>query len=226
MRIIVAGIGVLGRALVGKLVEHKQDVVAIDIDGTVCDALYADLGAVVVQGSATDLHVLQEAGGADADMVVALMHRDSDNVACALLARSLGVSRVIARLQDPSYEDSYRTAGITSIVRSTELLQQQILLHIEHPQVLEVMSVRGEAKIYSLDIPETSAILHHTIAELAAIDEFPRECLILGILRKGSTKVLIPHGADRLMPGDTVLVISDAATIGKAVKLLAQDFFV
>jgi trk system potassium uptake protein TrkA len=220
MRIIVAGIGVLGSAVVKQLVEHKQDVVAIDIDAEVCDQLYAELGVVVVHGSATDLHVLEEAGGADADLVVTLMHRDSDNVACALLARSLGVRQVIARLHDSSYEDSYRTAGVTRIVHSTELLRQQILMHIEHPEVLEVMSVRGQAKIFSLVIPEDSPVVHHSVAQIASNKEFPRHCLLLGILRDGASSVLIPHGEDRVMPGDTVLLISDASNIDAAVHAL------
>jgi trk system potassium uptake protein TrkA len=102
MYVIVAGAGVIGIQITQMLLANKHDVVAIDRDANVCEAVYAETGALTIHGNATDLDVLEKAGAKKADAVVCLMHLAADNIACALLAKSLGVPRIIARLRNPA----------------------------------------------------------------------------------------------------------------------------
>jgi trk system potassium uptake protein TrkA len=224
MFVIVAGLGVLGTEVVRKLTQHRHDVVAIDIDEEICNTLYAQLGTTVVRGNATDLHVLEEAGAAKADMIIPLMHRDADNLSCAVLARTLGVPRVVARLRDPGYEASYVAAGVTQIVRATEVLREQILVHVEHPQVSELMSLRdGAVQIVSVVVPPRAAVAGATVQDIAHMRGFPQQCLLLGILRGEGADIEIPRGHTRVAEGDTVLVITAERDIDKVTKILTRS---
>ena len=127
MYIVIAGGGMVGGGLARKLLENKHDVVLIDPDENVCNKLYAETGVVAVKGSATHIEVLKEAGAAKADVVVAATPHDADNLACAILAKSLDVPQVIVRMRDPNYENAYRVAGVNSIVRVTDLMVSQIM---------------------------------------------------------------------------------------------------
>ena len=80
MHILIAGVGALGRQVAESLVALRHDVVAIDISKSACEAVYAELGVVAVHGSATDVHVLEEAGARKADVVVTAMHSDAEIV--------------------------------------------------------------------------------------------------------------------------------------------------
>lgn len=224
MYVVIAGAGVLGHAVAASLVEHGHDVVVIDRDQGVCDQIYAELGATVLCGDATDLHVLEEAGARRADVTLALMHRDPDNIACALLARTLGVERVIARMRDAGYEASYQAAGVTHVVRATAVLRNQILAHLEHPKVSDLLSLRGDrVHIFSVDVPPGALVVDAQVREIAGMRGFPHKCLLLGLLRAAGEGIEILRGGDRIGAGDTVLAIADAADIDALTDVLTRS---
>lgn len=223
MRVIVAGAGALGREVAGALSRQRHDVVVIDDDKAICETVYAELGVVAVHGNATDLHVLDEAGARKSDVVATLMHLDTDNVACALLAHSLGVEQIIARLRDPLYEDAYREAGVTHVVRATLLLRNQILLHIAHPEVRQIVDVgHHEADLFSIDIPASARVAGMPIREIAAQRGFPRESLIAGISAADQDGMTIPRGDDVVNATDRVFVFCRPSDVEKIVKLLTR----
>ena len=58
---------------------------------------------ISLSGDATVAAVLDEADVAQSDVVVAMLRRDADNLAVALLARAAGVERVMVRMRDNAY---------------------------------------------------------------------------------------------------------------------------
>jgi len=186
MFIIVAGAGLIGSEIVPMLVENHHDVVVIDIDREVCEQVHAETGALTVHGSATDIRVLDEAGAGKADVVLCLMRLDADNIACALLARSLGVERTIVRMRNPRYEQAYRKAGVpryeqayrkagvTTIVRVADLLLNQIMTEIEQPVVRTIMRLGGgKAAIYAVNIPPGALCIGTSIRQVAKHPDSP-----------------------------------------------------
>ena len=93
MYIIIAGAGIVGFQVARALVERKHDVVVIDKEIEVCEAVYSEISAMTVHGNATRIKTLMEAGINKADTLLCLMRNDADNIACALLAKSLGIVR-------------------------------------------------------------------------------------------------------------------------------------
>ena len=103
MYIVVTGGGMVGGGLVHRLLDNKHDVVLIEQDKEICDKLYAETGVVAINGSATSIEALNEAGIGKADVVVAATVNDADNLACAILAKSFEVPQIIVRMRDPAY---------------------------------------------------------------------------------------------------------------------------
>ena len=91
-----------GLLVAPKLVEKKHDVVVVDIDKEVCDRLYSEVGAVAINGNGARIETLHEAGMSKADVVVAAMGTDVDNLTCAILAKSRGVPQIIVRMRNPA----------------------------------------------------------------------------------------------------------------------------
>jgi trk system potassium uptake protein TrkA len=223
MHILIAGVGALGRQVAESLVELRHDVVAIDVSKAACEAVYAELGVVAVHGSATDVHVLEEAGARKADVVVTTMHSDAENITAVLLAHSLGVERTVARLQDPSYEDAYNAAGVTHVVRATRLLHNQIILHLQHPKVHQIVTLEDhDVEMFSVDIPTGAKCSGMQISQLASSRGFPRQCLIAGLFRSGHKGMTIPRGDDVLRSGDSVYVFARNDDVERVVGLLTK----
>jgi trk system potassium uptake protein TrkA len=223
MYVIVAGAGVIGQQITRLLVTNKHDVVAIDKDPDVCESLYAETGALTINGNATDIQVLDKAGAKKADVVVCLMHLAADNIACALLSKSLGVPRIIARLRSPDYEDAYKLAGATTIVRMADLLVNQIMTEVEQPKVKKITTLGGgRADIYAVKIPQKAKSVGKNIKEIAEDRNFPKECVVIGIYREEEEDYLIPRGSHVIKEEDTVFLVSKPQDIKQATDTMTR----
>jgi len=147
MRVVMAGAGVTGRRLAGKLADGRHDLVVVDLNRDLCEALSAEFGVVAVCGNATDVTTLEEAEIDRADVAVALMRSSADNLAFSLLARGAGVDRIIARMPNPKYRAAYERAGVTSILDVAGMYLDRLVLEIEHPPVRQVASIADGEEI-------------------------------------------------------------------------------
>jgi len=214
MYVVVAGIGLVGAELTRKLVEHKHDVVVIDSDTEACEQIYAQLGVVAIKGDVARIEILEQAGIDKADVLVAATGNDAVNLAAAVLARSFGVEQIIVRMRNPSYENAYKLAGVTSILRVTNLMVHQMIMEIEKPQVRRIMRIGGgKAVIYSVRIPEGAKVAGETVESIARNPAFPSHCVVIALYRTGSDELLIPRGQQSVYERDEVFLISPAEDI-------------
>ncbi|MHC1743432.1 MAG: TrkA family potassium uptake protein [Syntrophobacteraceae bacterium] len=223
MRVIVAGAGVTGYQIIKMLVANKHDVVVIDKDRETCEMVYTETGAVIVHGSATDIRVLDRAGARNADVVVCLIRNDADNIATAILAKSLGVPSIIALLRKPDYEEAYRSVGVSTIISLTDILTHQILMEVEQPRVKKILTIGGgKAEIYAIEIPPDATSVGQTVKEIAQRKRFPKDCVFMGIFNEKEGRFTIPRGDDRLSKYDTVFLISNSQNITVVADLLTR----
>ena len=224
MYVIIVGAGLIGKQLASMLTQNKHDVVVIDKNRESAESIYTETGAMTVLGNATDILVLEEAGAKKADVLLCLMKDDADNIACALLSRSLGVSRIIARLRNPLYEQAYKQAGVTTIVRLADLLINRIMVEIEQPTVKRLISIgTGDVNIYSVKIPHKAKCIGMSIREITAQKGFPQDCVFMGLFQEEEEDFLIPRGDNVIHEDDTVFLVSKAMYIKSAAAALTKN---
>ncbi|MBU7019039.1 MAG: TrkA family potassium uptake protein [Theionarchaea archaeon] len=222
MFVIVAGANLMGKEVTKILVKSSHDVVVIDKNRDTCESVYAETGAMTIHGNATDIHVLEEAGAAKTEVIICLM-QDADNLACALLSRSLGIPRIIARLRDPHYEQAYQQAGVTTTVNAAGLLLDQIMMEIEQPRIKRIMTLGGgKAGIYMVRIPEKARSVGMKIKDITGLPIFPRECVFMGIYHEDDGSFLIPRGDYAIREEDTIFLISKPHYIEQATDVLTK----
>ena len=223
MRVVVAGAGVTGYQVITMLVANKHDVVVIDKDRETCETVYTETGAVIIHGSATDIRILEKAGVRNSDAVACILRDDGDNIASAILAKSLGVPSIIAVLRKPDYEEAYRTVGVTKIISTTDLLANQIMMEIEQPTVKKIMSIGGgKAEIYAIQVPVDAKCVGMTIKEIAQQKKFPQNCVFVGIYSEEGDNFSIPRGDHMLNKWDNVFLISPSGSVKQATDFLTK----
>jgi trk system potassium uptake protein TrkA len=221
MYIIIGGVGQVGMELARRLAENKHDIVIIDADERVCDKVYAELGVVAINGNIARIETLVEANIEKADCVVTSTGSDTDNLACVILAKSFGVPQVIARMRNPSYENAYKLAGVTSVVRVTDLLVNLMIVEIEKPKVRRVLTIGGgKADIYSLVVPEGARVAGQTVQEIARSPAFPPDSIFVAVFNREKDEVSIPRGQQVIHEGDELLMISPADQIKNVTDFL------
>lgn len=221
MYIVVAGGGMVGGVLIRRLIENKHDVVLIDPHQEVCDKLYAETGVVAVNGSAASIEVLKETGIEKADVVVAATGSDADNLACAILAKSFAVPRIIVRMRNPAYEKPYRLVGADTIVRVTDLMVNQMIGEIENPEVRRITTIGGgRADIFVVIIPKGAKVAGKSVEDITSSGQFPSQCVFVALYNQESEEFSIPRGKQVVNEGDELFLISTAENIKIITDLL------
>jgi trk system potassium uptake protein TrkA len=105
VKIIILGAGQVGRTAAHHLArEEANDVTVVDKDDTLLRDLQDRIDIRTVQGNAASPQILEMAGAAGADMIVALTNSDEVNmVACHVAWTLFGTKTKIARIRAQSY---------------------------------------------------------------------------------------------------------------------------
>jgi trk system potassium uptake protein TrkA len=221
--VIIAGAGRVGSDLAKKLVENKHDVVVIERDKAACDLLYSETGAVVINGNIAEVGDLLEAGVRKAEVLVATASSDADNLACAILSKSFGVPRIIARMRNPAFESAYRLAGVTSILRVADILISQMMVEIEQSRVRKLVSLGGgKADIYTVVVPEAGKVVGKTLAEVTGGAKFPRKCMVVALYDHETEEFALPRPEQVIAGNQELVIISPAEFMKKAADFLTR----
>jgi len=139
-----------------------NDIVIIENDKEKVDILTQSVDALVIQGNATRMDILEQAGFDDADAVIALTDNDETNLLVAMLATKKG-KKVVARVNEQSHVDMFKNAGIKSPVIPEKKAAEVIARKISEKSVdiRHVIIVGGGTLGIALanNLPEQIAIL-------------------------------------------------------------------
>jgi trk system potassium uptake protein TrkA len=222
MKIVIVGAGRAGLEVATHLTRIGHSVTIIDSDEMVTRRASEQHGLVALTGDATIAAVLEEADIMQSDVVVAMLRRDADNLAVALLARAAGIERVMVRMRDNAYRPVYAAAGIDRVLSETDLITGSVATAIEHDAIRHAMLLGdGSAIAFELTVPAGSSAAGKTIRELAGLPGFPSSC-VFAALYHADGSVEAPRGATLVQAGTTVLLVSRADEVARAVKTLTD----
>lgn len=162
--------------------------------------------------------ILRQADPSRADVVLAMLHRDADNLAVASLARLLGATRVMVRMRDPEYRAVYLAAGVQQILSETEVLVGALATAIEFEAVRHSMVLgAGESIAIEIVVPEDAAVVGRAVSAAVAVDAgFPGSCVIAGMTLDGAA-VKAPRGATIIERGTQLLIVSARADLSRTI---------
>ncbi len=208
MRVVVCGAGLVGFNIARYLARAGHDVTVIDQRPELVQKIGETLDIRAVQGHASLPHVLEEAGAADADMLIAVTHHDEVNMVACQVAHSLfGVPTRIARVReqaylDPRWQDLFRREHMPiDLVISPEVeVAHAAARLLQLPGALAIIPFAGDrVRCVAVRCSAETPIIDQPLRHLTQL--FPRlRVVIVGIVREG--RFFIPDPDDRLLPGD------------------------
>jgi len=119
VKIVIVGCGRVGASVAEAYDRTGHDVVILDQATAAFDRLPSSFSGQALRGDGTDEDVLRRAGAEGADVFLSLTEGDNRNIMAAQLANeSLGVARVIAKINDPVRATAYAELGIATLCRT------------------------------------------------------------------------------------------------------------
>lgn len=209
MFVMIAGGGRTGATLARTLVAQNHDVRLIEHRPETLAHIHRELPTeIVYEGNATDPHTLELAGLGSADVLVATMAIDAENLSLCFIARErFRVPRTIATINNPLNAWLFTTLFHVDVaVNQADILASLIEQEMSLGDMMTLLKLRqGSYSLVSETLPATARAVGHAIQELA----LPSNSVICAILRKG--QVVIPRGSIRFEAGDEVLALVDEA---------------
>lgn len=207
MKVIVAGIGKVGEALLGYLTEEGHDITAIDTDSEIIFEIVNRFDIKGIGGNAASVTVLEEAGASSADVFIALTPGDELNILCCLAAKLAGVKHTIARVRAPEYFEQFsfmrEQLGIDLMINPEMEAAAAISRLLRVPSAMKIdYFAGGKIDLAEVKIPEDSVIAAKSLREI--ISELKVKILICAVERDDET--VIPNGDFVILAGDTVHV--------------------
>ncbi len=208
MRVIIVGAGEVGFNLSKVLSNEGHDVVVIEKDERKASEIEDELDVLVVKGSGSHIHTLEEAKIELADMLIAVTDSDETNIVACLIAKQFGVKKVIARIQEMRMDEPTdviaRKMGVDLIINPTRVVASEIFHLLQVPPASQVMEfASGRIMVYLLKVMNGAPAVGKSLVDMA--QEIDGTFLIVGILRKG--EMFVPHGRDKIEVGDKVFVV-------------------
>jgi trk system potassium uptake protein len=125
MKAIVVGCGRVGSALAKELHDAGWEVAVVDESEEALERLGEKWPGAFYLGHGMDVSLLEEAGIADADLVLVATDGDNTNLVVAQIAQKrFEVERVIARVLDPRRAAWYSEQGVQTICPTQIAIEQ------------------------------------------------------------------------------------------------------
>ena len=187
----------------------KTKIIEKDYDR--CQYLAEELrNTLVINGDGTNLKLLDEEEIGSTDVVISVTNNDERNLLCSLLAKQLGVKRVIARVAKVLNIPLFEKVGIDIAISPKNSAINEVRNDLQENDVDILATVeQGQGEVLEINVlPEFN---NQRIMDL----KFPTRAIIGVILRRN--KVIIPKG-DTLINTNDILIIFTMAEGAEQIK--------
>ncbi len=229
MKVIVCGAGQVGYNIARYLAAAGNDVTVIDQRADLAFKIGESLDIQAITGHASHPDTLEQAGAADAEILIAVTHADEVNmVACQVAHSIFNVPIKIARVRQQSYlearwQDLFRREHlpIDVIISPEREVARAIATRLEVPGATSVIPFAdGRVRLIAARCGPNCPILETRLRQLTFL--FPDLHMIcVGITRKD--QFFVPTGDDHLSAGDEVYSVIDADHVERAMRAFGHE---
>lgn len=213
--VMIVGGGRIAYYLTNLLIGMGMKVKIIENDKERCRTLTELLpNTLIICGDGTEEEVLRAEGIEDMDVFISMTGSDEENLMSAMLAKQLGVKKVIPKVSRTNYVDVIKTMGIESVVNPKIIITNHIIKYIRGIKNATGNKVEalyriidGKAEILEFIVKEPLDFLNKKLIEL----KIKQDLLIAAIVRQN--EVIIPHGKDFIRQWDRVILITKKENI-------------
>ena len=228
MKILILGAGQVGRTVARHFSrEEANDVTVVDSDEEVLRDLQDRLDVHTVAGNASYPSVLQAAGAAEADLLVALTNSDEVNmIACEVAYRLFRTPTKIARIRSGEYTSQPQLFSETAIpvdvfISPEQLVTEYLERLIHHPGALQVLEfASGKVRLAGARAEPGGALVGHCLRELP--EHLGRtEARVVAIYR--GARVVPPEGDTVIEAGDEVFFLAAREDVRRVIGELRRE---
>lgn len=213
--IMILGGSRIGEKSARNLSSEKFNVKLIEINKERAFELAEKLPDVlVIRGDGRNVDLLEEENIAEMDVFIAVTGNSETNIMSSLVAKSRGVKKTIALVENMEYIHISQTIGIDTLINKKLLAASSIFKHIRTGNVLALANLHNiDAEVIEFEVISNSIIANKQIKELSITSK----AVFGGAIRNG--KPMMTFGDFQLQAKDKIIVFCLPEAIPELEKL-------
>ncbi len=229
MNVIICGAGQVGSHIARVLAAENNDVTVIDVKEELIERLTNSIDVRGVVGYASYPDVLEKAGAANAELLIAVTFVDEVNmVACEVAHALFDVPTKIARIRSQNYLNPAwvnlfgRDRLPIDVVISPEIeVARAIARRLQVPGAFDMVPLADDrVRLIGVRLDAECPVANTPLRQLTGL--FPDlNIVVVGIVR--GTGAFVPTGDDNMLPGDDVYFVAEASHVGRALSLFGHE---
>ena len=229
MKVIVCGAGQVGSNIAKKLAEEGNDVTVIDQSPELIQRVRETLDVQAMIGYASYPDVLERAGAADADMIIAVTFADEVNMVACQVAHSLfNVPTKIARVRTQSYLQpiwrnlfSREHMPIDVIISPEIEVARAVIRRLGIPGAYDAVPFAdGRVRVVGVRLEENCPVVDTPLRQLTEL--FPDlNIIVVGIVRDDLT--FVPDDDEHMLVGDEIYFVAATDRVHRAMTVFGHQ---
>ncbi|MBR5250616.1 MAG: Trk system potassium transporter TrkA [Clostridia bacterium] len=214
MKIVIVGVGNVGRELLAQLAQEGHDLVCVEQNQTALEKMVNDYDCLGICGNGASYDVLKDAGIETTDLLIACTPQDELNILCCMVAKKLGAKDTIARVHTPEYFTLFKDKdlGLSMMVNPEYETALSIARILKYSSALKIETfANGKVDIVEVKVSSDSKLKDVALKNLSNV--IKTKVLVCAVERDGA--IFIPSGDFVLKENDRIFITASAKSIAE-----------
>ncbi len=213
--VMILGGSAIGIKTARDLCKNSFNVKLIENDKEKAFEIADDIpSCLVINGDGRNVELLEEEAIDDMDAFISVTGNSETNIMSCLVAKSKGVRKTIALVENMDYFQLSHSIGIDTLINKKLLAANNIFRYVRKGEIVAMTRLNNmNAELLEFLVTPSSEVCDKVIREI----DFPRSAVIGGVIRNGQG--LIALGGFEIKSGDRIVVCCLPQSIKKVEKL-------
>ena len=212
--LMILGGGRIGEMVAKAMEKQVENIRLIDINPDKCAHLSEVLDkTLVINGDGRNSDLLMEEGLKDMEAFIAVTSSSETNILSCVVAKRMGISKVIAEVENFEYIKLAEEMGVDSVINKKLITAGKIFRFTLSNKVRSIKVLNGtDAVVLEFIVNTNSKITTGKLKDL----HFPEEAIIGGFVRGNES--FIADSESTIRPYDQVVVFANPEAVDKVDK--------
>lgn len=194
----------------------------IEKDRELCRGLAEQYGCTVICDNGTKQDLLLEEGLERTDAFLALSDVDEENAIISMYAKTRSVKKTVTMISTMSYVDFFKGVGLESIVSPKSSTATYILRYVRSMVNTDDSEIEALHRLMNGRVEALEFSVNEEIKGVTGIplkDLHPRAGILIACIEHDG-EIVIPSGADKIEPGDHVILITTGGKLNNVKDII------
>ena len=213
--VMILGGGRVGKKVAEDLSAENINIKLVESNKHRAEVLAEDLSdCLIIYGDGTNSELLEEENLGQMDAFIAVTGDSETNIMSSLIAKSKGITKTIALVDNLDYYKLTQISGIDTLINKKLLAADAISKHVHKAEIIAISQLDNmDAELLEFVVNEDSEVCNKEVKTLG----FPRCAIIAGVIRDGEGYIVL--GDFKILNHDRVVVCCLKDSIQKIEKL-------